>query len=123
MCNQPRHLIEKIIIAYWGIISISKVSHSTALAPAAAWWWRYTQHYLYAKHTHINAADSEVSDINTPRIIIDTTTSYRKLLNITLDFFFWKMHLIDHVLHMLKWLSCGVGPFLSKAIPTNFKYS
>ena len=33
------------------------------------------------------------------------------------------MLLIDHVSHILKWLSCGVGPFLSRVIPTNFKYS
>ena len=119
---QPIHFIVKMIITYWGIMSISNVSHSTALAPATAWWWCYTQHYLYAENTHINAADSEVFDINTPRIIINTTTPYMKLLNITQDFFL-KMLLIDHVSHMLKWLSCGVGPFLSRAIPTNFKYS
>ena len=31
------------------------------------------------------------------------------------DFFFFKMLLIDHKNHMLKWLSCGVDPFLSRA--------
>ena len=69
----------KMIIAYWGIISISNVSHSTVLAPLAAWWWCSTKHYLNAEHTHINAADSEVSDINTPRIIINTTWNYRRI--------------------------------------------
>ena len=36
------------------------------------------------------------------------------VLNITSDFFL-KMLLIDHKNHMLKWLGCGVGPFLSRA--------